>query len=55
MRPLLRAQTLEYTSDPDKRFCLVSDGTTTNKDKTSLMGIGLLDQVCFVASYDIVK
>ena len=45
MRPLLRAQSLEFTSDPDKEFCVVSDGTTTNKDQSTLMGIGLLDQV----------
>ena len=47
MRPLLRAQSLEFTSDPDKKYCLVTDATTTNKDKSTLMGIGLLDQVGF--------
>ena len=45
MRSLLRAQSLEFTSDPEKRYCLVTDGTTTNKDQSTLMGIGLLDQV----------
>ena len=47
MRPLLRAQSSEFTSDPEKKYCLVSDGTTTNKDQSTLMGIGLLDQVGF--------
>ena len=45
MRPLLRAQSLEFTSDPEKKYTVVTDGTTTNKDQRTLMGIGLLDQV----------
>ena len=45
MIPLLRIQSEEFISDPDRKYCLVTDGTTTNKDKSSLLGIGLLDQV----------
>ena len=45
MRPLLREQSDEYINDPDRKYCLVSDGTTTNKDNSSLMGVGVLDQV----------
>ena len=45
MIPLLQQQTQEYINDPDRKYCVVTDGTTTNKDKSSLMGIGVLDQV----------
>ena len=45
MIPLLREQSEEYINDPERKYCIVTDGTTTNKDKSSLLGIGVLDQV----------
>ena len=41
--PLCDAQILEFLHN-GKRFCLASDGTTTNRDGKKLVGIGILNE-----------
>ena len=44
MKTLLREQTDEFLACPDREYWISSDGTTTNKDKSSLLGVGVIDQ-----------
>ena len=44
MKTLLREQTSEFLASPDREYFISSDGTTTNKEKTSLLGVGVIDQ-----------
>ena len=44
MKTLLREQTAEFLSCPDRKYFISSDSTTTNKNKSSLLGVGVIDQ-----------
>lgn len=44
MKTLLREQTAEFLSCPDRKYYISSDSTTTNKDQSSLLGVGVIDQ-----------
>ena len=44
MKTLLREQTVEFIGCPNRRYYISSDSTTTNKDKSSLLGVGVIDQ-----------
>ena len=44
MKTLLREQTDEFLSCPDRKYYISTDSTTTNKNKASLLGVGVIDQ-----------
>ena len=44
MKTLLREQTAEFIRCPNREYYISSDATTTNKDKSSLLGVGVIDQ-----------